>query len=105
MPFLSLLNQYNNPWVLAHFTRQIFCQSMKMYCLVVMLYKQIDGFLVSTDDYKRIYKFILIIIEPFIIRDAIKALHDMKTEIRTLPVFICCKLIVLDGKQAHSFTI
>ena len=77
---------------------------MKMYCLVVMLYKQIDGFLVSTDDYKRIYKFILIIIEPFIIRDAIKALHDMKTEIRTLPVFICCKLIVLDGKQAHSFT-
>jgi hypothetical protein len=42
----------------------------------------------------------LIIIEPFIIRAAIKALSDLKTAIRTLPIFTCHRLIALDEKQA-----
>jgi hypothetical protein len=57
-----------------------------------MPYRKIDNFLIPNDNSIRIPKFVLAIIEFFIIRTAIRALCDIKTAIRTLPVF---KLIAL----------
>lgn len=65
-----------------------------MHYLVVMLYREIDDFLIPNDSI-RIPKFILVIIKPFIIRAAIRALHDIKSSTRTLLVFTCHELIVL----------
>jgi hypothetical protein len=48
-----------------------FCRTLKMYCLVVMLYRQIDDFLILNDDSVRFPKIILLIIELFYNRSAI----------------------------------
>jgi hypothetical protein len=61
----------------------------------VILYKQLDVFLIPDDESIRIPKFIPIIIELFIVRTKIKALCDMKTAIKTLPVLTCQQLIAL----------
>jgi hypothetical protein len=71
MPFLSLLNYYIIPWVLAYPTGKIFYRLMKMYCLVVILCVQIDDVLIPNDDSTRIAKILLVIIKPFILRTAI----------------------------------
>lgn len=48
-----------------------------MYCLGVMLYRQIADFLIPNDDSRRIPKIALVIVKPFIIRTAIRALCNM----------------------------
>lgn len=50
-----------------------------MYCLVVMLYRQIDDFLILNDDPVRIPKIILVIIKFFYNRTAIKSSLINKT--------------------------
>lgn len=49
---------------------------MKMYCLVVMLYRQIDDFLSLNDDPIRIPKIISVIIKLFYSGTAIKSFSD-----------------------------
>jgi hypothetical protein len=85
MPFLSLLNKYNNFWALICSDEQSLSRSAKIYCLVIlMLYRQIDGFLIPNDYFTKIPKFILIIIEPFIIKTEFRDFCDIKATIRTL---------------------
>jgi hypothetical protein len=60
---------------------------MKMYCLVVMLYKQIDDFLIPNDDPIRIPKTISVFIKLFYSGTAIRFFLIVKTATRTLPVF------------------
>jgi hypothetical protein len=60
-----------------------------MYCLV-MLYKQIDGFLILNDDSIRITKIILVITKPLTI--GLLLSPDVKTAMRTLSVFKCHEL-------------
>ena len=51
-----------------------------------MLDRQIDYFLIPNDDSIRIPKFILVMIEPFIVRTAIRTFYNVKTPARTLPI-------------------
>ena len=55
--------------------------------LVVMLYKQIDGFLILNDDPIRIPKIILVIIKLFYHGTAIRFSLIIKTALRIMPVF------------------
>jgi hypothetical protein len=47
---MLLLTVYNNHEVIAHPFGADLSRSMKMYCLVVMLYRQIDDYLSLNDD-------------------------------------------------------
>ena len=76
MPFLPLLHSLMISWVFTHPIGQIFCRSMKMYCLVVMLYRQIDDFLILNDDPIRIPKIISVIIKLFYSGIAIRSFSD-----------------------------
>lgn len=62
-----------------------------MYCLVVAIYRQID-ILIPNDRSIKIPKYILVIVEPFIISATIKPLCDMNTAITTLSVLMCHEL-------------
>ena len=53
-----------NIWVLVYPSGQTFCRSMKRYCLVVMIYRQIYDFLVPNHVSIRIPKIILIVNKP-----------------------------------------
>ena len=65
MLFLLLLNMYNNHQVIAHLFGEDLCRSTKMYCLIVMLYRQIDDFLILNHDPIRVPKIISVIIKLF----------------------------------------
>jgi hypothetical protein len=74
---------------------------MKMYCLVVMLYRQIDDFLIISDDPIRIPKIMLVIIKLFCNRTYIRSLSNVKIAIRTLPVFTYHELIASETENKH----
>jgi hypothetical protein len=60
---------------------------MKIYYFAVMLYRQIDDFLIPSDDSITIPKIILVIIKFFYNRTAIRSSLIIKTSVRSLPVF------------------
>jgi hypothetical protein len=60
-----------------------------MQLLVMMLYRQIDDFIILNDDPIRITKMILVIIKLFYNRTVIKTFLIIKIAMRTLPVFKC----------------
>jgi hypothetical protein len=67
---------------------------MRLYCLVVMLYRHIYAFLILNDDPVGIPKIILeIIIKIFYNRTAVKFFFDIKTTVKTLQVFKYQELI------------
>jgi hypothetical protein len=72
-----------------------------MYCFVVMLYRQIDDFLILNNDPIRIPRIILVIIKLFYSRTAINVLSGMKTAMRTLPVFKCHQLIASEIERRY----
>jgi hypothetical protein len=52
------------------------CISMKMYCLIVMLYRHIDDFLILNDDSIRISKIISVFVKFFSSGTAIRLFSD-----------------------------
>ena len=70
---------------MAHLFGANLCRSTKMYCLVVMLYRQIDDLSLS-DDPIRIPKIISVIIKLFIMGLLLVLFLITKTAMRTLPV-------------------
>jgi hypothetical protein len=53
---------------------------VNIYCLIVMLYRQIDDFLIINDDPTRIPKSILVIIKVFYNRTASKSFMMSKLQ-------------------------
>ena len=76
MIFLLLVNIYNNHKVISHTFGTKLCRSMKMYCLILMLYREIDAFLSLNDDPIRIPKTIFLICKLFYNETAIRSLSD-----------------------------
>jgi hypothetical protein len=72
-----------------------------MHSLIVMLYTQIDDFLIINDNSIRIPKTILLIIKLFYNRTAMKSSLIIKTAMRTLLVFKCHKLIASEIASMH----
>ena len=66
-----------------------------MYCLVVMLCRQIDDFLILNDDPIRIPETISVFIKFFYSRTAIRSFLIVKIVMRTLPVFCVTPEIVV----------
>jgi hypothetical protein len=60
---------------------------MKMYYVVVMLFRQIDDFLILNDDSIRIPKIISVFIKFFYRETAIRSILIVNTTMITLPVF------------------
>jgi hypothetical protein len=60
---------------------------MKIYCLIAMLYRQIDDFLTLNDDPIRIPKILSVFIKLFYSGTATRLSLIRKTALRTLPIF------------------
>jgi hypothetical protein len=75
MLFLILLNIYNNHQVIAYPFGADLCWSTKMYCLVVMVYRQIDD-LILNDEPISIPNIISVIVKLFYSVIAIRSFSD-----------------------------
>jgi len=76
---------------------------MKIFSLVVMLYRQIDDFIILNDPI-RIPKIISVLFIKFFYSGiAIRSILMVKTAMRTLPIFSVKKLIASDSSR-HSTT-
>ena len=85
MLFLLLLKIYNNHYVEAHPFRAELYRSMKMYCFLVMLYRQTDH-LSLNDDPIRIPKIMSVSIKLFIVGPLLDKFLILKTAKKTPPV-------------------
>ena len=103
MPFFLLLNIYNNHYVLAHPCGADLCRSMSIYCLVVMLYRQIDDFLSHHDDPIRYPKIISVIIKLFYCGTAIRSFSDSQN-CNENSVPIVNSWLLLDSNQTFSYS-
>jgi hypothetical protein len=59
---------------------------MRIYCIIVMLYRQIDDFLILNDDPIRILKLYQYLLSSFIVGLLLGPFLIVKTAIRTLTV-------------------
>ena len=83
---LLLLDIYNNHWVRAHPFGADLYRTMKLYCPVVMLYRQIDELFSLNNDSTIIPKIISMGIKLFYSGTAISLFVIIKIAVRTLPV-------------------
>jgi hypothetical protein len=76
----------NDSWVSAHPTWANFLQiNMKMYSHIIMLYRQIDDFTISDNDFYRTLKLIQIILSPL----------QNKATNRALYTVLCNRIVAL----------
>ena len=85
MLFLLLLKIYNNHYVEAHPFRAELYRSTKMYCFLVMLYRQIDDWSLNGNPIN-IPKMVSVIIKLFIFRRLLGKFLILKTAKKTPPV-------------------
>ena len=105
MLFLLLLKIYNNHYVEAHPFRAELYRSMKMYCFLVMLYRQTDH-LSLNDDPIRIPKIMSVSIKLIIVGPLLDKFLILKTAKKTPPVSqaspINCSQIVIRLSPTQS---
>ena len=85
MLFLLLLKIYNNHYVEAHPIRAELYRSTKMYCFLVMLYRQTDDLSLNGNPIN-IPKMVSVIIKLFIFRRLLGKFLILKTAKKTPPV-------------------